>query len=114
MDSVSEYICKQQGSGLLLILDGFDELPAEMTKATGDSLYIRLLKEKYLPKATIILTTCPSVIGDIEQACDERISKNIEILGFLSADIDNFAKKCFKDHETVKHFLVIPIPTSKV
>ena len=104
IDSVTESITKQQGEGLLLILDGFDELPAEMT-ASSDSVYIRLLRGDYLPKATVILTTRPSVIGRIEQVCDQRISKNIEILGFLSTDINNYAQEYFKDQDTLKHFL---------
>ena len=104
IDSITEFITKQQGEGLLLILDGFDELPTELT-TSSDSVYIQLLAGDYLPKATIILTTRPSVIGRIEQVCDQRISKNIEILGFLSTDINNYAQEFFKEQNTLKNFL---------
>ena len=104
IDSVAKFITSKQGKGLLLILDGFDELPANM-RSCNDSLYVQLLTGAYLPKATIILTTRPSVIGRIEQVCDTRVSKNIEILGFLSTDINNFAEKYFDDQKVTKHFL---------
>ena len=104
VDSVAEFITECQGKGLLLILDGFDELPVEIT-SDRQSLYTQLLAGKYLPKAAIILTTRPSVIGSIEQICDERVSKNIEILGFLSTDINNFAQTYFEDQEVTKCFL---------
>ena len=104
VDIVAEFISSQQGKGLLLILDGFDELPADMT-TDSDSLYIRLLAGNYLPKATIILTTCPSVIGRIEQVCDARVSKDIEILGFLSKDINRYAEKYFDNQESTDRFL---------
>ena len=104
IDSVAKFITSKQGKGLLLILDGFDELPATMS-AGSDSLYIRLLAGEYLPKATIILTTRPSVIGRIEQVCDAQISKSIEILGFFSRDINRYAEKSFEDERVAKRFL---------
>ena len=104
IDSVADVIVEKQGEGLLLILDGFDELPTTVS-SNSDSIYVRLLAGAYLPNASIVLTTRPSVIARIEQVCDYRISKNIEILGFLSTDINRFAEECFEDKERVKHFL---------
>ena len=100
---VSDFFIKQQGEGLLLILDGFDELPSSVT-SSDNSIYIRLLQGEYLPKATIILTTRPSVISCIQRVCDTRVSKYIEIVGFLSPQIDEFAHKCL-GNEQAKDFL---------
>lgn len=121
IDAIAEYIIKKQGEGLLLILDGFDELPAD-----SDSFYIKLLEGRYLSKATILLTTRPSVITRIEQVCESRVSKNIEILGFLSPDIEEFARKSFNgeeaeqfleyvySHPHIKSMMYIPLNTTIV
>ena len=101
---VSDYFIEQQGEGLLLILDGFDELPSNVTSDDNSSIYIRLLQGEYLPKATIILTTRPSVINCIQRVCDTRVSKYIEIVGFLSPQIDEFAHKCL-GNEKAEDFL---------
>ena len=101
IDDATDYFNRKEGDGLLFILDGLDELPAELL---GSSVYMQLLQGSYLPKATILLTTRPSVTSCVEQVCDSRLSKNIEVLGFLSNDIDTYARKFFNDEEA-EHFL---------
>ena len=103
IDIVTDYIIRRDGEGLLLILDGLDELPSELL-GRSDSLFFQLLQGNCLPKATILLTTRPSVTRCVEQVCDSRLSKNIEILGFLSDDIDTYAREFFNDIEA-EHFL---------
>ena len=43
-----------RGKGMLIVCDGFDELPREQRQE--GSVYIDLLKSRLLPEATIIVT----------------------------------------------------------
>ena len=46
------------GEGVLIVCDGFDELPQEQRQE--NSVYIDLLQGKHLRKATVIVTSRPS------------------------------------------------------
>ena len=48
-----------EGKCMLIICDGFDELPREQRQE--GSVYLDLLKGKLLPEATVIVTSRPSV-----------------------------------------------------
>ena len=123
LDQIAKFIVQQDGEDLLLILDGFDELPSEVT-SSKTSFYIRLLQGDYLSKATIILTTRPSVISRIQQLFDARVSKYIEIVGFLSTQVDEFARKCLTNEQAesflkyiysyphIKSMMYIPLNTA--
>lgn len=66
IESVASEIIATSGEGVLLVLDGYDELPLE--KQT-DSLYVKLIKGEYLPKCKIIITSRPSVAEKLEREC---------------------------------------------
>ena len=76
------------GDGLLLVLDGFDELPREQQEA--GSIFIDLIKGLKLLEATIIVTTRPSVSADLMKQCEHSIDRNIKILGLTRESIQNF------------------------
>ena len=74
------------GSGLLLILEGFDELSIQ--QRTESSLFLDLLQGKHLPLATKLVTSRPSAAGFLREACG--ILQHIEILGFRKVDIQTY------------------------
>ena len=64
------------GEGVLIILDGFDELPREQRQE--GSVYMNLIKREELPNATVITTSRPSVSAyvhyqEVSQACPQAI-----------------------------------------
>ena len=76
------------GENILIILDGFDELPREQRQE--GSVYIDLIKDQeLLPEATVIVTSRPSVSAYIMKYSMDR---RLEILGFTEAKIVEFAK----------------------
>ena len=123
VDQIAKFIVQQDGANLLLILDGFDELPSEVISSKM-SFYIQLLQGDYLAKATIILTTRPSVISCVQKMFQNRISKYIEIVGFLSTQVDEFAHKCLTNEQAesflkyiysyphIKSMMYIPLNTA--
>ena len=90
------------GEGVLIILDGFDELPYDQRQE--GSVYIDLIKRKnFLPEATVLITSRPSVSAYLMRY---PIDRRLEILGFTEAKIEDFAKNVsFSDSRALDNFL---------
>ena len=99
--SIAQELVERDGAGLLLILDGYDELPSAKQQ---NSMFAKLLKGEYLRKATIIVTFRPSVSSQIDRLCSDCDTMDIEILGFLQNDIQEYAECVFSKDEC-KSFL---------
>ena len=82
-----------RGKGMLLVCDGFDELPREQRHE--GSVYIDLLKGRLLPEATIIVTSRPSVSADLWSLCQHNIDKHLEVIGFTKEHIKWFSESVF-------------------
>ena len=74
-------ILKRCGKGLLIILEGWDELPETRQQS---SLFTRLISGVLLPEAVILITSRPSAIRSLEY---EHIERRIEILGFTEKQV---------------------------
>ena len=82
-----------RGKGMLIVCDGFDELPREQRQE--GSVYIDLLKGRLLPEAAIIVTSRPSVSADLWSLCQHNIHRHLEVIGFTKEDIKRFAESVF-------------------
>ena len=82
-----------EGEGMLIVCDGFNELPREQRQE--GSVYIDLLKGRLLAKATIIVTSCPSVSAELWSLCQHNIDRHLEVIGFTREDIKQFAESVF-------------------
>ena len=82
-----------RGKGMLIVCDGFDELPREQRQ--DGSVYINLLKGRLLPEAAIIVTSRPSVSADLWSLCQHNIDRHLEVIGFTKEDIKRFAESVF-------------------
>ena len=91
------------GDGVLIVLEGFNELPDKQRK--NDSVYIKLIKRKLLPEATVIITSRPSVyLSPFHMKFS--IDRHLEILGFTEARIEDYARSVnFRDPKTRDDFL---------
>ena len=85
---------ESDGKGMLLVLDGFDELDARMR---GCQLLRELLstESNYLPNCDILVTTrpvtCPDLLGLMQP-----LHRHIEILGFSEDRIASYVRSYFK------------------
>ena len=82
-----------EGEGMLIVCDGFDELPREQRQE--GSVYIDLLKGRLLAEATIIVTSRPSVSAELWSLCQHNIDRHLEVIGFAKEDIKRFAESVF-------------------
>ena len=93
-DDVVKEVKRKAGEGVLFIFDGFDELP---DAATETSLVMDIINLEYLNRATIIVTTRPSQLTDLQEQLASFSSKHIEIVGFTRESIKKAASNVLKD-----------------
>ena len=62
-----------RGEGVLLILDGFDEMPSSVV-SNEHSLIMRLIRGQCLPRATRLVTSRPSALHHKDSCFPHRIS----------------------------------------
>ena len=82
------------GNGVLIVLDGWDELPdSQRQDEHGPGVFHRLLKGRLLKDCSIVVTSRPSASEDIRP----RFTLLIEIMGFESkGDLKKFFSNYFK------------------
>lgn len=101
---LNEHSCEPQeiknviegnGQGLLLILESYNELPVE--KLHCHKIFFRKLKKSF-QKATVIITTRPSAVDQLQNAI--HFTKEIKIIGFSKPNQNCFVKTFFENDET--------------
>ena len=100
--SLVEEVSKRQGSGILFILDGFDELPKSLQKK---SFLLNLMRGRVLPASTVLVTSRPSATAELLTSCRPQIQKHIEILGFTQESVEAYASSIFSSEpDTLEKF----------
>lgn len=99
--SVVDEVYRCEGEGVLLILDGFDEVPASVVR-DKNCLMMELIAGICLPRATCLVTSRPSVL---HQKCFPLVYRHIEILGFTDECKLKYAENAFKSEpDNFTHF----------
>ena len=96
-----EEICRSGGEGVLLLLDGWDELPEELREE--DSFFLDLMQGQVLPEATVLVTSRPHASEIIVTECPDRIFQHIQIAGFTEENVQAFiSSSVSEDKEILK------------
>ena len=85
-----EEIQRTGGKGVLLLFEGYDELPEKLR--TESSVFLDVITGEELPEATVLITSRPWASEFLHQEYKGRISQHIEILGFTKANIQSYLK----------------------
>ena len=87
--AIYEELLKNQGESVLLVLDGYDELPEDVQQ---DSMIAELVSGEHLPKAGVLITSRPSACDKLTDKCRQRDEdfQHIEVLGFTKDKIDAY------------------------
>ena len=100
--SLIKQVSESQGSGFLLILDGFDELPKTLQRK---GFLLNLIKGCVLPASTVLVTSRPSATAELLNSCSPNY-KCIEILGFTQESVKAYASSIFSSEpEKLEKFL---------
>ena len=100
-DTLVTEVLKDQGKGILFILDGFDELPKSLQQ---ESYLLNLIKGLVLPASTVLITSRPSATAELLTSC--RPQKRVEILGFTQESVKAYARSIFSsDPKKLEKFM---------
>ena len=100
-DTLVTEVLKDQGKGILFILDGFDELPKALQQ---ESYLLNLIKGLVLPASTVLVTSRPSATAELLTSCNPQ--KRVEILGFTQESVEAYARSIFSsDSKKLEKFM---------
>ena len=86
---VYKYLEETHGLGITIIIDGFDELSAQLRH---ESFFRKLIEKEILQRARIVVTSRPSTSACLHDVVDRRI----EILGFEKSSKTQYTKEALK------------------
>ena len=86
-EAVVQWIASREGEGVMLVLDGHDELSSDLQKS---SIFVDIIKGKVFPKMTVLVTCQHSSKQNLHQLCQEQKTQYIEIIGFGKEEIDEY------------------------
>ena len=85
--AVTELV-RQDGKGMLLILDGYDELTTNQRES--DSVIQWLMSRELLSRATLMVTSRPLATRTLHPNFQQSIDQHIEVLGFTDNNIEEY------------------------
>ena len=92
---VHRWVLCNSGHGCLLILDGYDELPAG---AQTNSVFSRIIGGE-LPQAQVIVTSRSSAMHNLLELCKTQEVQHVEILGFTEEQVRDYVSSAFKQDQ---------------
>ena len=90
-----EEIQRTWGKGVLLLFEGYDELPEEIR--TKNSIFLDVITGEELPEATVLITSRPWASEFLHLKCKRHISQHIKILGFTKDNIQSYLESTIPD-----------------
>ena len=85
-EEVSRRVADSGGSGGLIWLEAWDELPADLR---SHSLFTELIQGIQLPAATIFITSRPWATGGLLETVGYRLSQHTELLALAKEEVEN-------------------------
>ena len=85
-EEVSRRVAESGGTGCLIWLEAWDELPADLR---SHSLFTELIRGIQLPAATIFITSRPWATGGLLKTVGDRLSQHTELLLLAKEEVEN-------------------------
>ena len=98
-----EEIQGTNGKGVLLMFEGYDELPEEMRRE--NSIFLDVITGRVLPEVTVLVTSRPWASEFLHLKCKMRISQHIQIVGFTKKDIWSYLENATTDDPSLLYGL---------
>ena len=97
--SVVQWITSLEGDGVMLVLDGYDQLPCNMQTS---SIFADIIKGEVLPKISVLVTTRPSAIQKLKQLCLSQKCQYIEVIGFGKEEIQQYVDGALEHNKELR------------
>ena len=96
--TVVRWMKKCGGHGVMLVLDGFDELPSHLQTS---SIFADIIKGEVLPKMTVLISSRPSANKNLYQLCHYQSLKcqYIEVIGFGKEEIQKYVDSALEHNK---------------
>ena len=101
-EAVAAEIEAINGESVLLLYEGYDELPGKLQ--TQESIFLEILYQECLPEATVLITSRPSATQFLCRQFKKSIDQHIEILGFTKDDVYTYVQSVIKDQQLHREF----------
>ena len=99
--AVCKDVLKTSGKSILMLLEGYDELPPELQDR---SVFSALIEGKELPNATILVTSRTSSSDIVYEKCKTTKFQHIEVVGFTREQIESYIKNAVADEDVLEAF----------
>ena len=99
---IAQEVTRSNGESVLLLYEGFDELPGKLQ--TQGSIFLDILYQECLPAANVLITSRPSATEFLQDNLKENIDQHIEILGFTKQDVQSYIQSAVKDRGVCNEF----------
>ena len=100
-EKVIAHFQKNQGKGLVLIFDGFDELSYE--QRVEESLFLDVIYGDKLPECALIVTSRPYASEKLKR--HPNINRHVEVLGFKKEQIYTCIRKNISNQSSAKELI---------
>lgn len=87
--AVAEEVAASEGCGVMLILDGLDQVPLSPSHSP---LLLEILQGKVIPQAALLVTTRTDAAPYLLSLCKRRVDRLTELVGFTRDEVEQHAE----------------------
>ena len=102
-EAVVDWIMSRHGDGVMLVLDGYDELSSHLQTS---SIFAKIIKGEVLPKVTVLVSSRPSANQNLHELCQAQKCQFIEVIGFDKEQIQQYVDGALKDNKELREQLM--------
>ena len=99
--AVCKDVIKTSGKSVLILLEGYDELPPDLQER---SIFSALIEGKKIPNATILVTSRTSSSDIVYEKFKTTKFQHIEVVGFTREQIESYIKNAVANEEVLEAF----------
>ena len=123
--AVAEEVAASEGCGVLLILDGLDQVPLSPPHSP---LLLEILQGKIIPQAALLVTSRTDAAPHLMSICKRRVDRIAELVGFTRDEVEQHAESVLgydsslltgfheylSANPVIRHMLHVPLNTAIV
>ena len=102
-EAVMEWINSNQGDGVMMVLDGYDELSPDLQTS---SIFADIIRGVVFPNMAVLVSSRPSANQNLRQLCQDQKCQFIEVIGFGKEEIQEYVDEALKHNKELEDQLM--------